>query len=347
MADILTCTTDAAISQFLITGGLSGLPCLLHVLCERISCPGHILTVGKARWYNFSMLRRQLAYTFLLIFSFSCAGIVSASAPAKPVDDLRKTVLALDSAWTRALSDLQQKKRDGVLQSDEKQDYAKFIAFLSGRITEYCRQLRIEGGEQAVTDLPCPDGTSFNSEGENSFTPSKAEQVAELDKSLTEALGEFDQQLLREEQRIASRTPAERESGSGYRVAGGSGMGEQTGTGRYGGGGPAGSGGQSGTGGQASSGNTGSGSQAGSQGSGPNNSGGSQSGHGPQASAGGAGAGTGHPASSHQQPGQQQIEEGYDDIVARQLREAAEKETDPELKKKLWEEYRKYKEGIR
>jgi len=32
-----------------------------------------------------------------------------------------------------------------------------------------------------------------------------------------------------------------------------------------------------------------------------------------------------------------------DDIVARQIREAAEQETDPELKKKLWEEYRNYK----
>jgi hypothetical protein len=32
-----------------------------------------------------------------------------------------------------------------------------------------------------------------------------------------------------------------------------------------------------------------------------------------------------------------------DDIVARQLREAAEKETDPELKKKLWQEYEQYK----
>jgi hypothetical protein len=31
-----------------------------------------------------------------------------------------------------------------------------------------------------------------------------------------------------------------------------------------------------------------------------------------------------------------------DDIVARQLREAAENERDPELRKKLWEEYRKY-----
>ena len=32
-----------------------------------------------------------------------------------------------------------------------------------------------------------------------------------------------------------------------------------------------------------------------------------------------------------------------DDIVARQIREAAENETDPELKKKLWEEYYNYK----
>ena len=31
------------------------------------------------------------------------------------------------------------------------------------------------------------------------------------------------------------------------------------------------------------------------------------------------------------------------DVVARQLREAAEKEKDPVLKEKLWEEYRKYK----
>ena len=34
-----------------------------------------------------------------------------------------------------------------------------------------------------------------------------------------------------------------------------------------------------------------------------------------------------------------------DDVVARQIREAAESETDPELKEKLWAEYRKYKAG--
>jgi hypothetical protein len=34
-----------------------------------------------------------------------------------------------------------------------------------------------------------------------------------------------------------------------------------------------------------------------------------------------------------------------DDIVARQLREAAENETDPELKEKLWQEYEEYKKS--
>ena len=40
------------------------------------------------------------------------------------------------------------------------------------------------------------------------------------------------------------------------------------------------------------------------------------------------------------------ILEADDDIVARQLREAAEKEKDPVLKKKLWEEYEKYKQNL-
>ncbi|MBN8432434.1 hypothetical protein JF535_16450 [Microbulbifer salipaludis] len=34
-----------------------------------------------------------------------------------------------------------------------------------------------------------------------------------------------------------------------------------------------------------------------------------------------------------------------DDVVARQIREAAMREADPELKERLWEEYRKYKKS--
>ncbi len=35
-----------------------------------------------------------------------------------------------------------------------------------------------------------------------------------------------------------------------------------------------------------------------------------------------------------------------DDIVAQQLREAAMAEADPELREKLWDEYRRYKAGL-
>jgi hypothetical protein len=36
-----------------------------------------------------------------------------------------------------------------------------------------------------------------------------------------------------------------------------------------------------------------------------------------------------------------------DDIIARQIREAAEKETDPELRDKLWKEYIEYKKNAK
>ncbi len=38
---------------------------------------------------------------------------------------------------------------------------------------------------------------------------------------------------------------------------------------------------------------------------------------------------------------------GDDDIVARQLREAAMNEDDPELREKLWDEYREYKAAVK
>jgi hypothetical protein len=58
----------------------------------------------------------------------------------------------------------------------------------------------------------------------------------------------------------------------------------------------------------------------------------------------GQGAGGRGPGGTGAQPGSY-TPSTDDDIVARQLREAAEKETDPELKAKLWKEYEEYKKG--
>jgi hypothetical protein len=71
----------------------------------------------------------------------------------------------------------------------------------------------------------------------------------------------------------------------------------------------------------------------------------------------GTAAGTGKTADQSGGPGGQNPQGGGgsagkpipsgvdDDIVARRLRRAAENETDPELKEKLWNEYRDYKEN--
>ena len=53
------------------------------------------------------------------------------------------------------------------------------------------------------------------------------------------------------------------------------------------------------------------------------------------------------PTRSHSQVPPDLVDAGDDDIIARQLREAAMKEQDPELREKLWDEYRKYKRDLR
>jgi hypothetical protein len=65
---------------------------------------------------------------------------------------------------------------------------------------------------------------------------------------------------------------------------------------------------------------------------------------GEQGGGGGVGGGTAGGSGPNTVPAD--IPDGRDDdIVARQLREAAMKETDPELRERLWEEYRQYKKS--
>ena len=54
----------------------------------------------------------------------------------------------------------------------------------------------------------------------------------------------------------------------------------------------------------------------------------------------------GGPATDDAIPVPRDVGDGKDDdVVARQLREAAMKEKDPVLREKLWQEYREYKKG--
>jgi len=236
-------------------------------------------------------------------------GLASATASAaRLLQDLRSDHAALQSAE----QDFRDRRDRGVLSGSEAAEYASYVARLHRRVAEDCVAL----AEQAI---PVPDALNCPDNPRPSLAPADIDQASEqttaeatarLDAELFSGLGDFDEMLLREQARIKAATPHTDTATSGTNGAGGAGSGER--------------------GNQTASGH------AGGQGEGDFSDGRER-----------AGAGAGAPLP----PGESSAPPGTpdgsdDDVVARQLREAAEKEADPELKKKLWEEYRKYKEGI-
>lgn len=316
-----------------------------------------MLTANKSRWYNLSTMIRSILYAAILLLLLCTVMPAVATSIVSSEKELRQSVIALDRARDRAVQDLAEKKQNAALEEKQQQDYQKFILFLTIKIGEYCQQLRTEAGETAVTDLPCPEGDPSFLPIQSGSAPTSEEQVTELERLFADSLGEFDEKLLKEEERRAARQPSDRETGYGYGGSQGRGSGGETA-------------GRGQTSGQGSGSSQSTGSEGTAQGSEEGGTSVAQTGEQPGGSATDSGeetgtgsgkgtgsgegagpsvegAGAGQSAGGSSQPGKEDLETGDDDIVARQLREAAEKETDPELQKKLWEEYRKYKQGVR
>ena len=149
---------------------------------------------------------------------------------------------------------------------------------------------------------------------------------AEIDRRFDETFAVFDARM-RKEQETISQERAGREGSAGGSGAEGT-EGQEGQEGREG---------QEGQEGQESGGASGTGSE-GSEG------GDVAAGSGTQGGGGGVGGGAKGGSGPRDVPAD--IPDGRDDdIVARQLREAAMKEMDPELRERLWEEYRKYKQS--
>ncbi len=170
------------------------------------------------------------------------------------------------------------------------------------------------------------------------------EKIALLDAQLGNSLSEFDEKLLREQKELAEKSRSASTGESGGNQEGSDGASGNAGDGQ-GENAEGNAGAESGDGaGESTAGSTGQDgesaqqAEAGEQGEA---SGEGAAGDDRIASAGGA-SGAGRQAGKRATP--PDIPDGKDDdIVARQLREAAESEQDPELREKLWEEYRKYK----
>mgnify|MGYP001819897493 CR=1 FL=1 len=164
------------------------------------------------------------------------------------------------------------------------------------------------GGQQGAGSTAA-SGSYGQGSTRGPLTP--GEQVAILDAQLEQGTGDFDAMILEEQarQREAARASttasgAEQDSGSGGGTTGGGyGNPDMDGVG----GGVA---------------------RSGSQGGG----------------IGGVGGGQDIPRNTPKYPPPEDIPDGNDDdVVARQLREAAMREPDPAVREKLWDEYRKYK----
>jgi hypothetical protein len=217
----------------------------------------------------------------------------------------------------------------GELNETAQNDYLVWIRQLSDQLTRDCATLTQGDLAALPNDLPCEQILSSSLMPANinlATEQTKTEQTNGLLDELNASIGEFDERLLQEQARVKAQTPP-MESTSGEIRDGQAGSAGSEGTEQHT-------------------------DIAATTGQEPEQS----AEDGPQAApnkAEGEGQitvgedsmpGTAKPGDGNDVP--ENIPDGSDDdVVARQLREAAEKETDPELKKKLWDEYRRYKEG--
>lgn len=233
-------------------------------------------------------------------------------------DDLRSSVLSLDKVIRDTMKTINENPRTTLLTPQETRELTAFALYLQTRVVLYCEQLASQFPLQAVDDLPCPPPHSPVGFGLTLPPPAATgkEEVDNLEQQLAESMGAFDEMLLAEETRIASHRPnsSERERGDmgGQGVAQRGVYPEKDATK-----------GDKGRGGREKTGEVAGGQDKDAAGVGQV----ADQGRTPSVSNKGA-------------PGKLVID---DDIVARQLREAAEKEQDPQLKEKLWQEYWKYK----
>lgn len=221
-------------------------------------------------------------------------------------DSLVEKVRAGHYTLSQAEQELSVLKHQGALDNHQILDYEDWIQQLQLELQQDCRQLYRSAQPPLPRNIPCDDAdlpatgaADIDTVGEQT----REEAVVDLDNHLSRSLGEFDEKLLREQERVKAGKPATAGDMATGTASSSEGTAEQD----------DGDGEQAAAGEQATSKDT-------------------------------AASQPGRTGTSSAPPGTPDGSD--DDVVARQLREAAEKEKDPELKSKLWEEYRKYRQGI-
>ena len=202
-------------------------------------------------------------------------------------------------------------------------EYSIFIDYLSFKINSYCTQLIKEYGEESVQGLAC--STNHMEANINDNHQTTDEKIESLDDEFMTALGEFDEMLLIEDEKIAKINQNKADQGSD-RSSDGNGTENLSGK---------------------ETGNAADSSREDNKEAGKEKNANSNNNTNKQntTSENSRSKGKNNQAKNKSYK-RKKLDQIDDDIVARQLKEAAEKETNPELKEKLWDEYYKYKQTI-
>jgi hypothetical protein len=269
--------------------------------------------------------------------------MVATAAPTDPTSELARARhdLAISEQVLARVSEQADKARsDPATGPQERKRLEEYLANVSELVD--ANRKRVRSLEESLRTAPAglPGGAGAGAVG-ISGAATGAEEVAALDARLSGSLTEFDQLLLEEARKAQARAPA---AGSSRAYAGGSSA-------------------KAGGKGSGQSAENGSGRKAGSKDAGQSEADGSRAGSASTSTDGstdpqGRGAGPGSPggridgkdagAPGATAAAPPDVGDGSDDdIVARQIRRAAEAERDPELRERLWDEYRKYKQGTK
>jgi len=225
-----------------------------------------------------------------------------------------RDLFAAASARDQLQADYRRLKDNGRLSRIEDAEYAAYLGNLDLRIASQCSQLMTRHPQLDPQLLPCPATAA----GSTASTATARQSLKRLEAELARELGSFDDMLLQEQQTISERAPRAPSAAANTRAA------REKGGQRSADGQPQETGGPFSA--EADAAKPRQGSASSTSGS----------------RTAGTAYGTPGKGGNSRRPAPDIPRGSRDDVVARQLREAAESESDPELKRKLWAEYRRY-----
>jgi hypothetical protein len=264
----------------------------------------------------------------LLFFSLNIENAFSysslTSAQRQQLQSLKETIVALDSTRDKSYSEKQKLVSRQMLSLEKTiEDYTVFINFLSVKIQNYCNTIINDFGPKFIADLPCYS----NYQGINGLKDNQrkiktaSEEVESFENEFIKSMGEFDEMLLKEDELAKNMSRSNASSG------------EQKGSGELS---------SSDTSYNRSNKTERSEKKSGQE---KDNNKNDKRSENSDEQTGSQTKGQQKKASKINAREKRKLDKIDDDIVARQLKEAAEKETDPKLKEKLWNEYYNYKKS--